>query len=296
MKNYIILILSIYSPLQYCMEKQIEDIKLELREWDAKSYDEGNWLQTNAFLHFLKNNKIITENRTILDAGCGTGKIAARLAKKARSVHGFDASNNMITVARINHKNITNVTFEQCFAEEFTSQKLYQLGIMSSCFHWFQNKEKALQRIYKSLEIDGEFFADIHTTQDPVPLNLTVFNEMKNDITAVQEYFNNYPSKPCDNSYLSLNELKEMLCNTGFDIIKAEIQSFNCIMTKKEFRKFQLPIAKSRPGIKNIPEATFNKFFAIFIDRCLSKLEKSNNNTYKYPFTTTIVHARKVNK
>jgi len=278
------------------MEKQQGDIQLELREWDAKAYNKGNSLQTNAFLHFLEINKIIIENRTVLDAACGPGRIAARLAQKAHHVHGFDASNNMITLAQKNYEHIRNVTFEQCFAETFTSPKLYQLGIMSSCFHWFQKKEMALQHMYNSLEFDGEFFADIHTTQDPMPLNLTVFNEMNNEIMEVQNYFKNYPSSHCDSSYPSLDELKRMLYIMGFDIIKAEIQSFDYLMTKKEFKQFQLPIVKSKPGVNKMPNELFKKFFPLFIERCLSKLEKVHNDTYKYPFTTTIVHARKVKK
>jgi hypothetical protein len=119
---------------------------------------------------------------------------------------------------------------------------------------------------------------------------------MINEIMEVQNYVKNYQSNPCESSYPSLDELKKMLYNTGFDIIKAEVQSFDHHMTTKEFIQFQLPIAKSRPGIKNVPEAQFNKFFAIFIDRCLSKLEKVTIDTYNYPFTTTIVHARKVKK
>jgi len=271
-------------------------ILLELREWNANKYDKYRSVQNKGFLHFLKENKIIIENRTILDAGCGPGRIAAQLAQKARSVHGFDASNNMITLAQRNYEHIPNVTFEQCFAETFTSREHYQLVIMSSCLDWLEYKEMALRRMYDSLEFNGEFFGDIHTRQDPTPLNLTVFNEMCNDIMEIQNHFKDYPSNHCDSSYPSLNELKIMLRNTGFDIIKAEIQSFDYCMTKEEFTQCQLPIVKKKPGVSTIPLEQFNKFFEIFINRCLSKLKKNNDNTYTYPFTTTIVHARKVKK
>jgi ubiquinone/menaquinone biosynthesis C-methylase UbiE len=278
------------------METQQGGIKLELREWNAKAYDKGHSIQTKAFLHFLKENTIIIKNRTILDAACGPGRIAAQLAQQARSVHGFDASNNMITLAQKNYKHITNVSFEQRFAETFTSPQLYQLGIMSSCFHWFQNKKMALQCMYNSLAPDGEFFADIYTTQDPMPLNLTVFNEMCHDIMEIQDHFKNYSSNDCDCSYPSLDELKITLRSTGFDIIKAEIQSVDYCMTKEEFTQFQCPIVKSKRGVGKMSLEQFNKFFEVFINRCLSKLKKNNDNTYTFPFTVTIVHARKVKK
>jgi len=278
------------------MENQPGSIKLELHEWNANEYDKYRLVQNKGFLHFLKENKIIIKDRTILDAGCGPGRIAAQLAQKARNVHGFDASNNMITLARKKYEYIANVTFEQCFVETFTSREHYQLVIMSSCLDWLQYKEMALRRMYDSLEFNGEFFGDIHTSQDPTPLNLTVFNEMCNDIMEIQNHFKNYPSSHCDSSYPSLDELKIMLRSTGFDIIKAEIQSFDYRMTKKEFTQCQLYIVKNKPGVSTMPLEQFNKFFEVFINRCLSKLKKNNDNTYIFPFTTTIVHARKIKK
>ncbi len=293
MRKYIIFILSIYSSL-YCMEKSnVNDIILIPPIWNAEEYDKGNTLQTNAFLHFINKNKIIVQNCNILDAGCGTGKIAAKLAETAKFIHGFDACNDMITRARQNYKHISNVSFEQCFAEKFKSDKKYQLAIMSSCFHWFQNKEMALQRVHESLDKNGELFADILTNDCPTPLNLIVFLLMSNDNVTMQEHFLKYPVNTFGSSYPSLDELKATLNKTGFDILKTELQSFDSIMTESEFRQLQFPIVKSRPGFNDLSNEKFNAMFEDFINRCLTKLKKTDDGKYNYPFTTRIIHARK---
>src|SRR5206468_2570993 len=99
-----------------------------------------NILQTAAFLYFLQKNNIKTENRTILDVGCGTAKITAQLANKATHIHGFDASKNMIDFARDKYGHIKKLSFEHAFAEDFTSPNLYQLALASFCVHWFEDQ------------------------------------------------------------------------------------------------------------------------------------------------------------
>src|SRR5258708_32116264 len=91
MKKHTIIALCIITSLNGMEQSLITKPQREPREWDAQAYDEGNIFQTKAFLHFLEKNKIETENKIILDVGCGTGTIAANLAEKAIYVHGIDA-------------------------------------------------------------------------------------------------------------------------------------------------------------------------------------------------------------
>lgn len=292
MKKYIVLALSLSSSL-HCMEQQI--ITREAREWNAKAYEEGNDLQTAAFLHFLQINKIKTEKRIILDGGCGTAKLTAQLAKDAHSIHGFDASKNMIEFAQKKYGSVKNLSLEHCFAEDFQSQKRYQLVLMSFCFHWIKDKKMALQRINDSLENDGEFFANIVTSNNPVPLNLIVYQEMKRDIPIIGQYLSQ-SNDPIGSSYPSTDDLHAMLHETGFDIIKSEEQSFEYPMTVEEFKKLQLPIVESRPGVQYLPSLLFEPLFNAFINRCLEKLPKTDDGKFVEKVTTTIVHARKTNK
>src|SRR5260221_13539714 len=76
LNKYIVIILCMMNALN-SMENQpliTPKPQREPREWPAQAYDEGNTLQTNAFIYFLQTNNIKTANRTIIDAGCGTGK------------------------------------------------------------------------------------------------------------------------------------------------------------------------------------------------------------------------------
>lgn len=294
MKKHIIIVLSLVSALNG-MEKQI--VIREPREWDAKAYDEGSTIQTQAFLQFLATNKINTEKRTILDVGCGTGKITAALAKKAQSIHGFDASKNMTDYAHDKYHYIKNLSFEHCFAEDFQSPKLYQLAIASFCIHWFENQKLAFQRINDSLEENGDFFATVQTSNNPAPLNLVAAQEKIEGINKASQWLMGKDIIDLTACSLPSNqELKIMLAETGFEIIKNKEQSFEIPMTKDEIIKTERPIVFSRPIVQYIPSILIEPFFNDYIDLYISKLHKVSDDKYLEKIVTTIIHARKVKK
>jgi trans-aconitate methyltransferase len=294
MKKYVILALSLSFSL-HCMETQITTRKP--REWNAQAYDEGNKLQTDAFLYFLQTNNIETKNKTILDVGCGTGKIAAQLAEKATHIHGFDASKNMIDFAQNKYSYIHNLSFEHCFAEDFSSSKKYQLALASFCMHWFEDRKQAFQRINDSLEPNGELFGPIRISDNPEPIHFTVFMEMLPIIQEICPSASNTTASDLSGStYPSSQELIHMLKETNFEIINIEEQSFEYTMTEDEHRKLQWPIFSSRPIVKNIPEELISQLFEDFMNRYMKHYKKIDDEKFLGKIITTIVHAYKIKK
>jgi SAM-dependent methyltransferase len=302
MKKYIIFTLyTIYSL--HGMEQPI--IKSEPREWDAKAYDETSIIKKPSFLDFLKNNNIEIKNCTILSAGCGTGRIEAKLAKKASHVHGFDASQHMIEYAQKTYGHNKNLSFELCCAENFTSQELYNLTIASSSIHWFGDKKKALQHISDSLQVNGVFFALVPTTDNPKPISLIVATEV---IAYLQNIITSHPEKDLPSltgqddqsivgcSYISHNDLNNILKETGFEIIKSEEQSFDCIMSEDDIKRTHWSIFSSRPFIKLLPDDLVQDLFKKFIVSYTSKLSKTGDEKFLDKIYTTLIHARKIKK
>jgi trans-aconitate methyltransferase len=268
----------------------------EPREWDAYAYENGNDFQTTAFLYFLDQNKITIENRTIFDFGCGTGKLSAEIAKKATHVHGTDASKNMIDFAINKYGHIKNLSFEHCFAEDFQSLNLRQLAVASFCVHWIEDKKCAFQRIHDSLAPNGEFFANVRTS-DNLPLEIIVATEMMPYITQTISFLTNKTALELSgSSYPSRNELFIMLKETGFDILKLEEQSYYHEISEDELRILQWPIISSRPVIKHLPEPLQKYLFKDFIDRYLNKLQQTDNGKFLDTYSAVIIHARKKKK
>jgi trans-aconitate methyltransferase len=292
-KKYIIIALCIINPLN---AMELSTPQREPREWDAQAYHDGNDFQTTAFLHFIETNNIKIENRTILSAGCGTGKIESLLAEKTTHIHGFDASKNMIDFAKEKYGHIKNLSFEHCFAEDFQTQNLKQLALASFCLHWVADKKQAFQRIHDSLEINGEFFANVRTN-DNLPIEIIIATEMMPFITKVVSFVTDKTVLELSgSSYPSHKEWNDMLQETGFEIIKSEKQFFNHAITADELTALQWPQISSRPIIKYIPDMFIQPLFKNYIDRYLAKLEKTDDNKFLDKYSAVIIHARKIKK
>lgn len=122
------------------MEPPHTRINNENEGWDPKAYVKGNHIQREAFLSFLKEYDISLKGKDVVDAGCGPGDLTAVFAQTANFVLGFDASKQMAAYANEHHSG-ENALFEHCRAEEFKSEKKFDMIASSFCMHWVKGKQ-----------------------------------------------------------------------------------------------------------------------------------------------------------
>jgi len=198
------------------------------------------------FSSMLEKYAITIHQKKIVSFGCGPGEIEASLAKDAYLVHGVDPSKNMIKYATQAHKNTKNLSFYHCFVENFVPKIKYHLAIAPNCFHLFPDKLSTLMRINSSLKPQGLFFANIETTQNPVHLATTVFEEIKEEYPTVKELLSILQNTP-EYPRLSNEELENMLTEANFEIIKNQEESVEWKMTVDGWKQAQLSIFASTP-------------------------------------------------
>jgi len=260
----------------------------EPREWMAQEYSENNKFQTSCFSHWLEKHKIPTQGKSIVSFGCGTGEIEAELAKKARHVHGTDASKNMIDYAKKTHGNPTNnLFFTHCFAEDFTSQPIYDLALASCCFHWFADQPKALKAIANSLKYGGSFFANIETESNQKSPGHLVFEDMNRDIPGLKRLLSML-SSPTGSSHPTFADLHTMLFDAGLTDIKSSVETYDWTMTEQEWRNAQLPLLLSTPGAQWIINSTqdhigYASSQAVFWMMSMSEEEKKQHDAPFFP-------------
>ena len=295
MKKYILSTLCVFSSMSGMRTQQI--VKREPREWDAHAYAQGNKIQEEAALRFLQKSGIDFTGKKVLDIGCGTGNITAKIAAQAKKVDGIDASKNMIEYAQEHYATVSNLAFAQCFAEDFSSDtQSYDLALSIFCLHWIKDKQTVLKNIYNSLNSQGELFCTIATTSDPT-VGMTAFKELLqrpdcsflNANTITQE-------ESLDKHVISDEECKDLLQKMGFAIISYEKESLTHILKdREELAQFQRPVAMGRPLFKALPEQNREWLFNEYIDLFLSKLDKNEDGYYIFEGTkTTVIHARKI--
>lgn len=116
---------------------------------------------------------------TILDVGCGDGKLTAEIAKIVKYVHGLDSSPNLLKIAHEQHGlDVTVQDAQTLTAAELTyptGQSHYDKVFSNAALHWILTTNKPTQgsthaekeqirqnffnEVYKTLRADGGVFA-----------------------------------------------------------------------------------------------------------------------------------------
>jgi ubiquinone/menaquinone biosynthesis C-methylase UbiE len=100
--------------------------------------------------------------QTILDVGCGDGKMPAYIAKKnpESTVMGVDICPTMIEFAKIQYppNKYPNLTFIEKDARNLEMANAFDRIISFNSLHWITNQKQALQSIYNSLRPGGKAY------------------------------------------------------------------------------------------------------------------------------------------
>lgn len=295
MKKYTIFCLSLFAST-HGMEMATATTR-EPREWDAQAYAQGNKIQEQAALTFLQESALDLYNKKILDVGCGTGNITAKVAKTAQHVHGIDASKNMIQYAQKQNQRSHNLSFEHCFAEDFTTTDVYDAALAFFSLHWVENKEDAIEKINHALKINGDFFGSITTEYESQPLDVTVGLEMVPGLQTVYSFLKDKDLiKEVTVPYITNEQFKAILSHKGFKLISYKQKDMVITLkSKEELADFKRPLLFSRPFVQNMPSIVSEYIFNKFIDLYLAKLSTNEDGHYILPaFSSNVFHAQKI--
>ena len=124
--------------------------------WDAARYQDQHsfvWRYGANLLELLNPQP----GQRILDLGCGTGQLAAEIAKAGAYVVGFDNSPDMLADAR---KNFPDLTFVLADAASFDFPEPFDAVFSNAALHWVKNAEGAVSSIARALRPGGRFIAE----------------------------------------------------------------------------------------------------------------------------------------
>ncbi len=120
-------------------------------EWNSSLYDKKHDFVAEygkGLLEFIPDDN----EQSILDLGCGTGTLTARLADLCSRVVGIDSSQNMIDKAQ---KQFANIKFIVCDALALPFEKEFDVVFSNAVFHWINDHNELLKNIYKALKPNG---------------------------------------------------------------------------------------------------------------------------------------------
>lgn len=124
--------------------------------WNSALYESAHafvWQYGESLLELLAPQP----GETILDLGCGTGHLTAKIASAGATVWGIDADINMIQQAREHHPHLR---FEVADARNFEVEETVDAVFSNAVLHWIQEPDLAIASIHRALKSGGRFVAE----------------------------------------------------------------------------------------------------------------------------------------
>lgn len=124
--------------------------------WNPHLYQNNHdfvWQYGESLLELLQPQP----GERILDLGCGTGQLTAKIAEVGAEVVGMDADAVMIAEAR---KNYTALKFLVGDARKFLVEQPYQAIFSNAALHWVQPPEMAIVSMFQALQSGGRLVAE----------------------------------------------------------------------------------------------------------------------------------------
>ncbi|MEH1884512.1 MULTISPECIES: class I SAM-dependent methyltransferase [unclassified Nostoc] len=187
----------------------MNNLSIPKNYWDATLYEDKHafvWQYGEDLLKFLNPQP----GESILDLGCGTGQLTAKIAQVGAEVMGVDYASAMIEKAR---ENYPHIRFDVADARKFQVDKPLDGVFSNAVLHWVKEAESAIASIHQSLKPGGRFVAEFGGKGNVQ----AIATALESALEAI-----NIPAQALNPWYFpSIGEYASLLEQQGFDVIHA---------------------------------------------------------------------------
>ena len=131
-------------------------MRQQAKQWDAKFYETKHAVVWKAAADLIDVLSPQFDER-ILDLGCGTGQLAAKITSRGAHVVGVDNSPEMIARAQ---ENFPGMWFEVGDATTFKTVHPFDAIFSNATLHWIKRPEETIARVFDALRSGGRFVAE----------------------------------------------------------------------------------------------------------------------------------------
>nr|MBA2363973.1 class I SAM-dependent methyltransferase [Chloroflexia bacterium] len=127
------------------------DGRASLPLWNTSLYDESHsfvWQRGEELVDLLSPQP----DERVLDLGCGTGHLTARIAATGATVVGIDSDPGMIEAAR---RHYPHIAFEVADGTAFEVSRPYDAVFSNAALHWMRPPERVAECIHRALRPGG---------------------------------------------------------------------------------------------------------------------------------------------
>jgi trans-aconitate 2-methyltransferase len=160
-------------------------------------------------------------DETLLDIGCGDGKITANLAKYLQNgkVVGIDSSSQMIKLAKTTFPNeqYPNLTFQVMDAQNLTFQEEFDLAFSNAALHWITNQKPVLLGVQRSLKPQGRLLFQMAGKG-----NAQAIIEILDELLVLSEWKRFFEDFKFPYAFCAPEEYRALLVEAGLEPLRVE--------------------------------------------------------------------------
>ena len=130
----------------------------DAREWDAETYDAVSDPQFNWGMEVLGRLEL-NGDETVLDAGCGSGRVSAELAARIPNGHLFAVDGSEAMVAKARERLGDDVTYVVADLSQLEVSEPVDLIFSTATFHWILDHDVLFERLRAALKPGGRLVA-----------------------------------------------------------------------------------------------------------------------------------------
>ena len=240
----------------------------KLFTWNSEDYAKQSGAQFK-WAQELISKLNLTGNESVLDIGCGDGKVTALLSGQlpGGSVTGIDSSEEMIALAKKNHPPayFSNLSFAQMDAVKLEFENIFDAAFSNAALHWVKDQIPLLNGVHKNLKNAGRILFQLGGKGNALDF-FNVVNEIITD-KRWDMYFKKF-SFPWN--FASPDEYRRWLDQTGFSVTRAELIEKDMSQQGKEglagwVRTTWMPYTNRVPA--NNQDQFIDEIVSTYIDR-----------------------------
>jgi trans-aconitate 2-methyltransferase len=188
------------------------------RTWDAESYDRVSGVQVEWARRVL-DRLPLRGDETVLDAGCGSGRVTALLIERLPRGHviGVDSSEAMAEHARAALGDRATILVADLTELEVDSP--VDAAFSNAVFHWVPDQDRLFERLFAALKPGGRLVAQCGGEG-----NIRAFLSLVDEVSATEPFAAHLRGFTRTWDFRGAEETEERLRRAGFDPARAWLE------------------------------------------------------------------------